>query len=156
MRRWYAFDEGGKSGSGGWGYLRTTWNGSVAMPHGWAVAEMHLLLRDCLAFEDGNRLVLFAGIPARWFTHKDGWSIRHLPTHFGALDVSWDVADDGAMLRLNGAAAPPHGFVLALPASLRPRVSIDGKPIERAPRGFILPEETRQAHIRFGRKENNE
>jgi hypothetical protein len=156
MRGWYAFDEGGKSGSGGWGYLRTTWNGSVAMPHGWAVAEMHLLLRDCLAFEDGNRLVLFAGIPARWFTHKDGWSIRHLPTHFGALDVSWDVADDGAMLRLNGAAAPPHGFVLALPASLRPRVSIDGKPIERAPRGFILPEETRQAHIRFGRKENNE
>ena len=49
MRHWYAFDEGGKSGSGGWGHLRTTWNGDVAMPHGWAIAEVHLLLRDCLA-----------------------------------------------------------------------------------------------------------
>ena len=65
MQRWYAFDEGGKSGSGGWGHLRTTWNGSVAMPHGWAIAEVHLLLRDCLAYEDDGRLVLFAGVPVR-------------------------------------------------------------------------------------------
>ena len=63
MRRWYAFDEGGKSGSGGWGHLRTKWNGDVAMPHGWAIAEVHLLLRDCLAYEDNQQLVLFAGVP---------------------------------------------------------------------------------------------
>jgi hypothetical protein len=155
MRGWYAFDEGGKSGSGGWDHLRTTWNGSVAMPHGWAIAELHLLLRDCLAFEDGNRLMLFAGIPESWFTHKDGFSIRNLPTHFGALDISWDVADDGVTLRLSGAAAPPQGFALSLPASMRPKVSVDGKPIERVPGGFALTAETKQAHIRFTRKEDN-
>jgi hypothetical protein len=155
MRGWYACDEGGKSGSGGWGHLRTTWNGSVAMPHGWAIAEVHLLLRDCLAFEDGNRLVLFAGMPERWFTYKDGWSIRNLPTHFGALNVSWDVTGDGATLRLSGGAAPPQGLVLSLPASLRPSVSVDSKPIENTPGGFVLAGEARQAHIRFTRKEDH-
>ena len=69
MQGWYAFDEGGKSGSGGWGHVRTKWNGSVAMPHGWAIAEVHLLLRDCLAYEDGNRLVLVRRRP-RGLVHQ--------------------------------------------------------------------------------------
>jgi hypothetical protein len=155
MRGWYAFDEGGKSGSGGWGHLRTRWNGSVAMPHGWAIAEVHLLLRDCLAYEDGDRLVLFAGIPENWFTHEDGLTIRNLPTQFGTLDVSWDVAGDSASLRLDG-AAPPQGFVLPLPASLSPRISVGGKPIERTRSGFVLPAETKQAHIRFTHKEDTQ
>ena len=156
MRGWYAFDEGGKSGSGGWEHLRTKWNGSVAMPHGWAVAEVHLLLRDCLACEDGDQLVLFAGIPESWFTHKDGLTIRSLPTQFGALDVLWKVSGDGATLQLGGTATPPEGFVLSLPMSLQPSVRVGQKQIARMERGFVLPEETKQAHIRFARKEDNQ
>ncbi len=149
MRRWYAFDEGGKSGSGGWGHLRTTWDGSVAMPHGWAIAEVHLLLRDCLACEDDRQLVLFAGIPEAWFTHPQGMKIAGLPTHFGSLTASWDTLGNTATLRLSG-AAPPGGFVLSLPASLKTTVSVEEKEIERSERGFILPAETRQARIEFG------
>ncbi len=150
MQHWYAFDEGGKSGSGGWGYLRTNWNGSVAMPHGWAIAEVHLLLRDCLAYEDGGRLILFAGVPVDWFTNPKGMEIKNLPTHFGTVDISWEASGRGATLRLDGKAAPPDGFVLSLPASRQPRISVGGQAIEGTKRGFVLPAETKQAHIHFG------
>ncbi len=149
MRCWYAFDEGGKSGSGGWGHIRTTWNGNVAMPHGWAVAEVHLLLRDCLVYEDGGQIVLLAGIPESWFKEPAGIRIRNLPTHFGSLDAVWEVADRGATLRLDGRAAPPEGFLLVLPHAFRPNVSIAGKSIEATKRGFVLPAGTRQARIQF-------
>jgi hypothetical protein len=149
MRGWYAFDEGGKSGSGGWGHLRTTWNGDVAMPHGWAIAEVHLLLRDCLAYEDGQQLVLFAGVPQSWFTGQDGMTIKNLPTHFGRLDVSWKTTG-GAMLRLDGDAVPPQGVLLPLPGALKPQVSVDGQAIAGTQRGFILPAGTKQAEIHFG------
>jgi hypothetical protein len=150
MRGWYAFDEGGKSGSGGWGCLRTTWDGSVAMPHGWAIAEVHLLLRDCLAYEDDQQLVLFAGVPASWFTDRAGMTIRNLPTQFGKLDVSWKTAGRAATLRLDGDAVPPQGFLLPLPDALKPRVFVGKRAINVAERGFVLPAGTKQAEIRFG------
>ena len=150
MRGWYAFDEGGKSGSGGWGHLRTKWNGDVAMPHGWAIAEVHLLLRDCLAYEDGRQLVLFAGVPPSWFTDQAGMTIKNLPTHFGRLDVSWNTTAGGAALRLDGGATPPDGFLLPLPDSLKPQVSVGGQEIKLTPRGFVLPAGTTQAEIHFG------
>ncbi|OHB63919.1 MAG: hypothetical protein A2Y77_13640 [Planctomycetes bacterium RBG_13_62_9] len=150
MQRWYAFDEGGKSGSGGWGHLRTTWNGSVAMPHGWAMAEVHLLIRDCLAYEDSDRLVLFAGIPESWFKNPQGITIRNLPTHFGSLNVSWESTTEGGTLRLEGKAAPPAGFVLSLPESLNPSVSVGGKTSGQTERGFALPANAKQARVEFG------
>ena len=150
MRGWYAFDEGGKSGSGGWGHLRTKWNGDVAMPHGWAIAEVHLLLRDCLAFEDGEQLVLFAGVPAGWLTERGGMTIRNLPTHFGKLDVSWKITGGGATIHLGNDANPPGGFLLPLPESLKPQVFVEDRAVKTTERGFILPAGMKQAEIHFG------
>lgn len=152
MRGWYAFDEGGRSGSGGWGHLRTTWNGSVAMPHGWAMAELHLLLCDCMAFEDGEQLVLLAGVPETWFTHREGMLIDKLPTHFGVLSLEWNSADGYSMLKIDGAAKPPKGFALRLPSALRPTVCISRNVVEANPYGdFVLPAGTKQARVEFGR-----
>jgi len=147
MQRWYAFDEGGQSGSGGWGHLRTTWNGNVAMPHGWAIAELHLLLRDCLAFEESGQLVLFAGMPEDWFKAPDGIEIRDLPTYFGPLSLSWDVTEGGATLQLTGNAAPPRGLVLSLP----PAFSVDGEIVARTGRGYLVPGYRKQVQIGFDR-----
>jgi len=124
MRGWYAFDEGGGSGSGGWHRVRTTWtrsvekpgeNRSVAMPHGWAIAEFWLLLRDCLVFEDRDRLVLLAGVPPEWFRHPKGIKVEGLETCFGTCSFHLAPRQNGALLRLTGAAAPPGGFVVRLP-----------------------------------------
>lgn len=131
MQGWYAFDEGGRSGSGGWGHLRTTWNGSVAMPHGWAVAEFWLLLRDCLLFEDGDAIVLFGGVAPSWFTRERGMRVTDVPTHFGSCSIEWkyDPAVPGAELQISGDVAPPAGFLLRLPAELGATVLVDGRRI---------------------------
>ena len=97
-RGWYAFDEGGKSGPGRWHHLRTTWNKDVAMPHGWAIAEFHLLVRDSLLYEDGDKLVLLAGVPPGWFTHKEGLEVKNLPTHFGSCSFKLEQGVAGPTL----------------------------------------------------------
>ncbi len=124
MRGWYAFDEGGPSGPGNWGKVRTNWRvernadgsakSAMAMPHGWAIAEMQLLLRDALAFEDGERLVLFAGVPEEWFAKP--MKIENLPTHFGKLSVDWQPLDGRTgVVRLSGDASPKEGFSIRSP-----------------------------------------
>ncbi len=132
MRDWYAFDEGGGSGPGGWAHLRTTWKPGVAMPHGWAIAEMWLLLRDCLAFEDGDRLVLLAGIDPAWFRNEKGIAIENLPTHFGPCSFMYTVKGQTGTLRLTGDAKPPGGIVV------------------RAAKGdFAFPQGAREAKIEW-------
>ena len=152
MRGWYAFDEGGKSGSGGWNRLRTTWNPNVAMPHGWAIAEFWLLLRDCLVFEDEQRqrLVLLSGIPPDWFNNKEGIAIENMPTYFGKLDLRWRPRRGGATLELGGKSRPLKGHVLRLPASLNPQVTVAGRAISAsAPGEFVLPPRTLEAEVHF-------
>ena len=118
-RGFFAFDEGGKSGAGGWKtpdgkpLLKTTWDGDVAMPHGWAIAELHLLIRDALVYEDGDRLVLLAGVPPEWFAK--GIGVENLPTHFGPLTFKLTPSPAGATLSFSG-ARPPAGLVVRTPA----------------------------------------
>jgi len=153
MRGWYAFDEGGKSGSGGWQYARTTWDGSVAMPHGWANAEMWLLLRDALLFEDGDRLVLLGGVPAEWLTEAPWIKVAGMPTYFGPCSYEYTRVEGGAVLKLTGEAAPADGFLLRLPASLKASVKVSGKAVPPQAGGdFPLPAGTKRAEIAFGEK----
>jgi len=150
MRGWYVFDEGGRSGPGGWRHVRTTWKAGVAMPHGWAIAELWLLLRDSLLFEDGQRLVLLAGIDPRWFRHEQSIAVERLATHFGVCSLTYAPTRTTATLKLSGEAAPPGGFVLRLPQSLKARATADGKPLTRAENGDLpFPVATRQVRIEF-------
>jgi len=150
MRGWYAFDEGGKSGSGGWDRVRTTWNGNVAMPHGWAIAEFWLLMRDCLAFENDRHLVLLSGVPSAWFSHQDGIRIEGLPTYFGKLNLLWKPTQSGATLSLDGTAKPPKGFLLRLPKSLGAKVTVNSQMISTLLDGeFILPPETVEVRVTY-------
>jgi hypothetical protein len=120
MQSWYAFDEGGGSASGGWQRVRTTWphsadrpgdNLSVAMPHSWATAEMWLLMRDAIVYEEEGALVLFAGVAPEWFAEPAGMTVSTWRTHYGSLSLEWRPGS----LRVGGDADPPNGFRLALP-----------------------------------------
>ena len=148
---WYAFDEGGKSGPGNWAKLRTTWDPGVAMPHGWAVAEMHLLLRDSLAYEDGDKLVLLAGVPWGWMFGNHTVAVTDLPTYFGPLSFAYAPAakkSDGVVLTFTGQAAPPGGFVLKMPKFASVIITADGKPLRRKKEGDIfLPAGTRRVTL---------
>ncbi|MCX5683741.1 MAG: hypothetical protein NT049_08655, partial [Planctomycetota bacterium] len=150
MRGWYAFDEGGKSGSGGWQYARTTWDPSVAMPHGWAIAEMWLLMRDALLFEDGDRLVLLAGVPTEWLTGLRPINIAGMPTYFGSCSFEYTRVEGGAVLKLTGEAAPAEGFLLRLPASLKATVKVGASMIQPQAGGdYLLPAGTKRADVAF-------
>jgi hypothetical protein len=151
MRGWYAFDENGESGEGGWmAPLRTRWTKTSAMPHGWAIAEVVLLLRDSLAFEDGDRLVLFGGVPEKWFKDKDGMTVDDLPTHFGELGFSYRFRNGEGVLEFTGNASPPAGFTLRLPESVAAVVGADQRVIRPSASGDAkLPPGTRRVTIRF-------
>ena len=158
MRGWYAFDEGGGSGSGGWHRVRSNWpcdrqkpgaNESVAMPHGWAIAEFWLLMRDSIAFEDDHRLVLFAGIPAKWFRAPEGMRAKGLATYFGSLDAAYRPVPGGAELTVAG-SAPPAGHILRLPPVLQASVwRGDAQLAVQANGDCLLPPGTGQVHLRF-------
>jgi hypothetical protein len=106
-------------------------------------------MRDSLAFEDENRLVLLAGVPPEWLTYADGISVEALPTYFGPLSFAWSWEERGARLTLSG-AAPPDGFVLRLPATLKASVIVGGKALEARSGGdFVLPAKTVQAEVKF-------
>ncbi|MFN7992408.1 MAG: hypothetical protein U0Q18_02335 [Bryobacteraceae bacterium] len=158
MRGWYAFDEGGGSGSGGWHRLRTRWpcdrskpgsNSSVAMPHGWALAEFWLLMRDSIAFEDGNRIVLFGGVPEAWFRAAEGMAAKGLATYFGPLDIVYRRIPEGAGVRVAG-SSPPEGHVLRLPPSLGATVWRGSEQLFINRDGdCLLPPGTREVRLRF-------
>lgn len=156
MQGWYAFDEyeqGPGSASGSWPKVRTNWpndrqkpgeNRSVAMPHGWAIAEMWLLMRDALVYERGNQLVLLAGIAPEWFRHPAGIELSGFQTHFGELRLKYRVEGDRGMLELAGAATPPDGFVLRLPEGIHAE-GIGS----RLTNDYVLPRGTRSATLRL-------
>jgi hypothetical protein len=157
MQGWYAFDElddGPGSGAGSWHKVRSRWphqpgkpgeNTSVAMPHGWAIAEVWLLLRDSLLFEQDGSLVLFGGVPPEWFRDPKGMHLSGLRTQFGALTVDYRVQTDHGILTLDGEASPPRGFVLRNPPG---RASVRGRMVRPLPNGDVpLPAGTREVRL---------
>jgi hypothetical protein len=168
MQGWYVLDEGGPSGVGGWPALRTTWScalkrpdwaplSAIAMPDGWGIAELWRLMRDSLVYEYDDRLVLFSGIDPAWFAAPEPWAFSGLPTWYGSLACRWRyrgrcAASQCAELHLAGGAAPPGGFVLRLPESMRGatiQVRPTGAAVLLGPGSWVLPAETDLALVEW-------
>ncbi len=56
--------------------------------HVWAAAEWVLMIRNCFVREEGDRLILCAGIPARWLDQATPIRFGPAPTAFGAVSIS--------------------------------------------------------------------
>jgi hypothetical protein len=92
--------------------------------HVWAAAEWLLMLRNCFVREEGERLVLCAGVPPRWLEQDQPIRFGPAPTSFGTVSieirpdqehgprVTWQADWHGAAppveVRLPGAATTPH------------------------------------------------
>jgi hypothetical protein len=149
MRDWYALDEGGPSGVGGWRHVKSNWPitplswdtntlGAIAMPHGWSIAEFELLLRDSLVFEDGNSCVLLAGVPEAWFQHADSMECRDLPTHFGSLAFRYLFAGDYATLHVSGIKLAESVVVRTPPGLFQQARDGRGRALVLKPDGSVL------------------
>jgi hypothetical protein len=56
--------------------------------HVWAVAEWVLMIRNCFVREEDERLILCAGIPARWLDQDTPIRFGPAPTAFGTVSLS--------------------------------------------------------------------
>ncbi len=56
--------------------------------HVWAAAEWVLMIRNCFVREEGNSLILGAGIPARWLEQESFISFGPAPTSFGPITIT--------------------------------------------------------------------
>ncbi|MFQ3577635.1 MAG: hypothetical protein SNJ52_01305, partial [Verrucomicrobiia bacterium] len=88
------------------------------LPHTWIAAEWMLVFAGLFAYEDeaDDALVLGAGVDEDWL-RGEGVAIKHLPTWFGALDVSMRREPSGALyVEIAGDVKKPGGgFVLRPP-----------------------------------------
>jgi len=111
----YHEGEGDENSFGLWGRIRG-WNPvPKVMPHGWTSAELFLLLRDCMVYEDHNHLVIGAGVPASWMAEGAEFGIGGAPTYFGRASWEASVSGSAVRVRIESERPPEGGYVLCLP-----------------------------------------
>lgn len=64
--------------------------------HVWASAEWLLMVRNCFVREEGDRLILCAGIPPRWLEQDKPIRFGPAPTSFGTLSIAIQPRPDGS------------------------------------------------------------
>ncbi|MDX1711416.1 MAG: hypothetical protein R3316_09810 [Rhodovibrionaceae bacterium] len=78
--------------------------------HVWAAAEWIIMLRNCFLREEGNRLVVAAGIPEEWLGGAEPLSFGPALTEFGKVSVSIAPEADGVVVtwKANWRGEPPE------------------------------------------------
>jgi hypothetical protein len=102
-----------------------------------------------LWLEDGERLVLFKGLPEEFFTHPAGFDVNNVPTKFGPLRRMYRLTGNGSYLRWGRKALPKEGMVVCWPTTLKARFSF-GQPVKPDDQGMIhLPADVSELRIWF-------
>ncbi len=121
------------------------------MPHCWTTGEYTNLLRDILLYEDGERIILCAGVPQDWLRLGE-ISIKDAPTYFGKLSFKLRKGQAGELLlTMEKGCEPPKGFLLIVPGERRiARVIIDrGAQAKFSGREVYLPAKVRKVKVEF-------
>ncbi len=107
-------------------------HGTGDMPEAWGAANLILLLRDMLIYEDHDSIHLLAGIPSDWIQPGEHIAIASAPTTLGGkISFKLDYPQQGRMrLHLDPTIQVPEAiirFPLAAGVSLR-SVTLNGQP----------------------------
>jgi hypothetical protein len=84
---------GNNAGACGWLSSQDALGGN--MPHNWTSAEIIALLRTIFVHEDGDILLLGAGVPPGWFAPGSRFGVCNMPTRFGMVSYTVNVDADG-------------------------------------------------------------
>ncbi len=108
-------------------------HGTGDMPEAWGPANLILLLRDMLIYEDHDSIHVLAGIPADWIQPGEHIAIGSAPTTLGGkISFKLEYPQSGRMrLHLDPAVAVPEAvvrFPLVAGVSLR-SVTQNGQPV---------------------------
>jgi hypothetical protein len=117
------------------------------IPHGWAAAELILLVRDMLFFEaDEDRdphVYIAPGIPPHWLVGDQTISVRQAPSAFGTT-FGYDLVHDAAARRVTVTIREPlpghvhFVYPFRLGASAR-ALSVDGQALQLPLQGADVP-----------------
>jgi hypothetical protein len=107
--------------------------GTGDMPEAWGPANLILLVRDMLFYEDGDSLHILAGIPADWIRPGERLAISSAPTTLGGkVSLKLDYPQTGGMyLHIESTVHVPEAhirFPLATGVNLR-SVTVNGQSI---------------------------
>jgi len=94
--------------------------------HVWASAEWILMQRNCFVREEGDRLLLGAGIFPAWLEQKTPIGFGPAPTAFGSLSITIRPAGEAVGVELEAAwRQPPAALEVRLPGFLPQTVGPD-------------------------------
>jgi len=112
--------------------------------HGWAAAEMLLLIRNLLFFEEKDRLVLTPILPKEWTEEGTVIAVERGPTYFGPLDFTVQCRGERIVLILGQPfRTPPSEIEWHLPFPVARAEG--GTPIPAAKKGTVVfPPTTRK------------
>jgi len=101
------------------------------MPHNWASAEFIRLMLHLLAFERGDELHLFEGLPPTWLAPGAVTSLNRAMTRFGEISLELRVSKDGrtATLTVTPPTRTPPRRIVALVGGREVDVLREGKPV---------------------------
>jgi hypothetical protein len=99
------------------------------MPHTWCGSDFIRSALDLLADEDGDGLVLAAGVPAGWTDPGERVAVSGLVTHFGPLSYRMVSESGRLVVTIDAIRDPPPGGVLVKTPGLgeASHVTIDGR-----------------------------
>lgn len=121
------------------------------MPHAWISSDYIRSTLDLLVYERDrdHALVLAAGVPTAWLA-GEGIGVTGVRTAYGPLTYKLRQTREGYQLTLDGAVAPPGGFVIRWPAGETPpaRVRIDGQAAAWSGSELAIPAGARRVEMR--------
>lgn len=85
------------------------------LPHTWVGSDFMRSFLDLFAYEDGDSLVVAAGVPAKWLDRKEGIAVRGMRTQWGMIDLAMEKKGRHLTIRIDGDALVPGRIVLRPP-----------------------------------------
>ena len=108
------------------------------LPHTWVGSDFMRSFLDLFAYEDGEALVVAAGIPSQWLNRKEGISVRGMHTRWGTFDLAMVRRGKDVTITLGG-DIPPGGIVLKPPGvAAGARVFVNGMAEQARRNGEIV------------------
>jgi hypothetical protein len=109
-------------------------NGTGDQPEAWGPANLILLVRDMIFYEDGDALRILAGIPSNWIAPGEHIALSDAPTTLGGrISLRLDYVNATTMrLHLNPTVTVPEAIVrFPLPAGKKlTAVTVNGQPMK--------------------------
>jgi hypothetical protein len=116
--------------------------------HGWAAAEIVLLVRNLLLFEEDDTLVLTPILPREWVWEGARIEVTRAPTYFGPVDFRIDVRGDEMELNLQPRfRSKPERLEWHLPFEIE-TAEADAGPVEVRQNVLLLQPDARQVAVR--------